>query len=53
MFSILWRFFPGPVWLRLVVMLAVLAGIVYALVYYGYPWVAQFMEEEDLSTVGS
>jgi len=41
------------VWLRLVVMLAVLAGIVYALVYYGYPWVAQFMEEEDLSTVGS
>ena len=35
MFSILWRFFPGPVWLRLVVMLAVLAGIVYALVYYG------------------
>ena len=53
MFSMLWRFFPGPAWLRIIVMLAVFAGIVYALVFYGYPWVAQFVDSEEISTVGS
>jgi hypothetical protein len=53
MFSILWRFFPGTAWLRVIVMLAVLAGIVYALIFFGYPWVAQFMDNEDISTVGT
>ena len=53
MFSMLWRFFPGPAWLRIIVMLAVFAGIVYALVFYGYPWVAQFVDSDEISTVGS
>ena len=52
MFSMLWRFFPGPVWLRIIVVLSVLAAIIYALVFYGYPWVANYMESEDVSTVG-
>lgn len=47
MFSILWRFLPGPVWVRLVLILAVLAAVVYALAFYGYPWVATLMPEEE------
>ncbi len=52
MFSLIWRFLPGPALLRVLVMLAVLAGIVYALMFYGYPWAAQFVEAADISTVG-
>lgn len=52
MLSMIWRFFPGPAFVRIVLMLAVLAGLVYGLIFYGYPWAAQFIEAEDISTVG-
>lgn len=52
MFSTIWRFFPGPGWLRVIVMLAVLAAIVYWLLFYGYPWAAQLLEGgQTISTV--
>lgn len=47
MFSLLWRFFPGPAWLRVIVLLAVAALVVWALVEWVYPWVnVQFPEQE-------
>ena len=47
MFSLLWRFFPGPAWLRVIVLLLAAAALVYAVVTYVYPWVAlQFPQEE-------
>ncbi|MDO4240953.1 MAG: hypothetical protein Q4C71_00245 [Microbacteriaceae bacterium] len=52
MFSILWRFLPGPAWLRLIVLLAVLAGLVYAAIFYIYPWVQTMMPAPE-SEVGS
>lgn len=54
MFSLIWRFMPGPAWLRVLIMLLVLAAIVYVLVFYGYPWAAQFLDgEEEIATVGN
>lgn len=50
MFSLIWRFFPGPAWLRILVIIAVLAAIVYALVMWVYPYVAELVMSED-STV--
>lgn len=53
MFSLIWRFLPGPAWVRIFVILAVIAGLAYVLVFYGYPWAAQFLDsEDDISTVG-
>lgn len=52
MFSILWRFFPGPARLRVIVLLLVAAAVVYALIAYVYPWVALQMPGEEV-TVGS
>ncbi len=52
MFSLLWRFLPGPAWLRVVILLAVLAAAVYGLLFYGYPLAAEYLEEDDFSTVG-
>ena len=50
MFSLIWRFFPGPGWLRVFAMLAVLVGLIYVLVTWGYPWVATLIPEPQ-STV--
>jgi hypothetical protein len=52
MFSLIWRFFPGPAVVRVLLMLVVLAALVYGLVFYGYPWAAQFIEAEEIATVG-
>lgn len=54
MFSLIWRFFPGPAWLRIVLILIVIAALVYVLMFYAYPWAAQYIDTEDeISTVGS
>jgi phage shock protein PspC (stress-responsive transcriptional regulator) len=39
-FAMIWRFFPGPAWLRIIVVLLVLAALVWAVVTYVYPWAA-------------
>ena len=49
MFSLLWRFFPGPVWLRVIVLLAALAALVYAMIFYIYPWVSQLLPEPEVT----
>lgn len=49
MFSMLWRFFPGPAWLRVIVLLVAVAALVYALIEYVYPWVALQLPEEDVT----
>lgn len=49
MFSLLWRFFPGPAWLRVIVLVLVLAVAVYAVITYVYPWVASQLPEEEVT----
>ncbi len=50
MFSLLWRFFPGPVWLRILVLLAVAAVLAWALITYVYPLAATLLTPDE-STV--
>lgn len=52
MFSLIWRFFPGPGWLRVIVMLAAAAALVWAAIEYIYPWVLQQFPEQEV-TVGA
>lgn len=49
MFTLLWRFFPGPAWLRVIVLLAAAAVLVYALIAYVYPWVALQLPEQEVT----
>lgn len=49
MFSMIWRFFPGPAWFRVIVVLLALAALVYALITYVYPWVALQMPEQEVT----
>jgi len=48
-FSLLWRFFPGPAWLRVFVLIIAAAALVYALIAYVYPWVALQMPEQEVT----
>jgi hypothetical protein len=39
MYAALWRALPGPVWLRIVLMLLLAAAVVFALFTWVFPWV--------------
>ena len=38
MYGFIWRHLPGPTWLRAIEALALLLGVVYLLMEYGFPW---------------
>ena len=39
MYSALWRVLPGPVWLRIILLLLLLAAALFALFTWVFPWV--------------
>jgi hypothetical protein len=39
MYGALWRVLPGPVWLRIILMLLLVAAAVFALFTWVFPWV--------------
>lgn len=41
MYAAIWRVLPGPWPVKLILALALVAGIVYLLVFHLYPWVMQ------------
>ncbi len=51
MYAALWRVLPGPWWIRLIIVLVLLAAVLAALVLWVFPWVDQFVAPTD-STVG-
>ena len=40
MYAAIWRILPGPWWVRLFLVLVVVAAILYGLFFYVFPWVA-------------
>lgn len=50
MYGALWRVLPGPAWVRIIILLALLAGIVAACVLWVFPFIDQFVAPTD-STV--
>ena len=45
----LWRFFPGPAWLRVIVIIGAIAALVWVTITYIYPWVAEFLPESEVT----
>ncbi|MBM7832429.1 hypothetical protein JOE59_003134 [Agromyces cerinus] len=39
MYGALWRVLPGPVWLRVILMLLLVVAVVFALFTWVFPWV--------------
>ncbi|MFT4231041.1 MAG: hypothetical protein QM602_12205 [Microbacterium sp.] len=51
MYAALWRILPGPAWVRVLILLAAGAAIVYGLFWHVFPWVSEFVNPQEV-TVG-
>jgi hypothetical protein len=43
MYAAIWRILPGPWWVRLFIVLALVGAILYGLFFHVFPWVAPFI----------
>jgi predicted membrane protein len=51
MYAALWRALPGPVWLRILILIVAVAALLTVLVQWVFPWVQTFIEPPEV-TVG-
>ncbi|MFG6444598.1 hypothetical protein ACFXP7_04905 [Microbacterium sp. P06] len=51
MYGALWRVLPGPWFVRLFIVLVLVAAALYGLFFYAFPWVSSFVNPQD-ATVG-
>lgn len=49
MYGALWRVLPGPWWVRVLILLVLLAAVLYGLMFYGFPWISQFVNPQDVT----
>jgi len=52
MYAGLWRILPGPVWVRLLLVLLLLTMVLFALSTWVFPYIDQFVTNQE-ATVGS
>lgn len=48
MYAALWRVLPGPWFVRLLILLVLVAAVLYALAFWVFPWVAEFVNPQDV-----
>ncbi|QNE36185.1 hypothetical protein [Leifsonia shinshuensis] len=51
MYGALWRILPGPVWLRILILIALFVVVLWALVTWVFPWVDSLLGPQE-GTVG-
>lgn len=39
MYAALWHILPGPVWVRIVILLVLLAAVLFVLAFWVFPWI--------------
>ncbi|RKT31607.1 hypothetical protein DEU34_2680 [Microbacterium sp. AG1240] len=47
MYGALWRLLPGPWFVRLFILLILIAAALYGLFFYAFPWVSSFVNPQD------
>jgi hypothetical protein len=52
MYAALWRVLPGPLWVRVVLVLVLLAAILFALVSWVFPWVDGIVNNQEATVNG-
>lgn len=48
MYAALWRILPGPWWIRVLILLIVVAAILYGLAFWVFPWVSTLVNPQDV-----
>lgn len=51
MYGALWRILPGPVWLRILILVLLLSLVLLSLLLWGFPWVNSLLPVTEV-TVG-
>ena len=52
MYAAIWRLMPGPVWVRILLVLVLLAAVLYSLATWVFPWVDMMVNNQEV-TVGA
>ncbi|HEV7185269.1 MAG TPA: hypothetical protein VGN33_12290 [Leifsonia sp.] len=52
MYGTLWRILPGPVWLRILILLVLVVAVLFVLVTWAFPWVDSLLGPQE-GTVGA
>jgi len=52
MYAALWRVLPGPVWLRVILLIVLAAAVLAALVFWVFPWVQEILPQQDVTVEG-
>jgi hypothetical protein len=52
MYAALWRALPGPVWVRILILIVLIAIILFVLVTWVFPWVDALLGDQE-GTVGT
>ncbi|MBM7387038.1 hypothetical protein JOE37_000032 [Clavibacter michiganensis] len=49
MYAAFWRVLPGPVWVRLIIVLVLLAAILFCLVAWVFPWIDSIVNTQEVT----
>ncbi|GAA1997923.1 hypothetical protein [Microbacterium ulmi] len=49
MYAALWHILPGPWWIRVLILIVALAVVLYALVFWVFPWVSTFVNPQEVT----
>ncbi|MDZ8173158.1 hypothetical protein [Microbacterium xanthum] len=49
MYAGLWRILPGPWWVRLFLVLILLAAALYGLFFYAFPWISEYVNPQEVT----
>ncbi|WP_022902064.1 hypothetical protein [Humibacter albus] len=51
MYGALWRVLPGPIWLKIIILLVLIAVVLYCLVTWVFPWIDGMLQSNEEGTV--
>jgi hypothetical protein len=49
MYAALWRVLPGPWWVRVLILLVLIAAVLAALAFWVFPWVQTFITTPEVT----
>ncbi|GEB45929.1 MULTISPECIES: hypothetical protein [Microbacterium] len=49
MYGALWRVLPGPWWVRVLIILVLVAAVLYGLFFYVFPWVSDLVYPQEVT----
>lgn len=52
MYVALWHILPGPVWVRVIILLALVALLLFCLVEWVFPWVNSILPTQEVTVNG-